>query len=124
MFLQLVTKYSRVIALLGICAVIAVLSPNFLTVSNLVNVLRQAALTAIIATGMTLTMLIAGIDLSVGSILALTTCLAADFLKPDLPLGYMFLGVGIALGWELSSDVSTVWPSFTSGCRISWSLSG
>jgi len=98
MFLQIVTKYSRVIALLGICAVIAALSPNFLTVSNLVNVLRQAALTAIIATGMTLTMLIAGIDLSVGSILALTTCLAADFLKPDLPIGYMFLGILIALG--------------------------
>ena len=37
MFLQIVTKYSRVIALLGICAVIAALSPNFLTVSNLVG---------------------------------------------------------------------------------------
>jgi ribose/xylose/arabinose/galactoside ABC-type transport system permease subunit len=98
MFLQLITKYSRVIALLGICGVIAILSPNFLTVSNLINVLRQAAFTAIIATGMTLTMLIAGIDLSVGSILALTTCLAADFLRPDLPITSMFLGILIALG--------------------------
>jgi ribose/xylose/arabinose/galactoside ABC-type transport system permease subunit len=98
MFLQLVTKYSRVIALLVICIILTALSPNFLTANNLMNVLRQAALITIIATAMTMTMLIAGIDLSVGSVLALTSCLAADFLRAGLPLSSTILGICIALG--------------------------
>jgi ribose transport system permease protein len=95
---ELLKKSSRIIALLSICGLLALLSPSFLSPANLVNVLRQAALLTIVATAMTLTMLIAGIDLSVGSILALTSCMAAQFLlersSPELAL----FGAAAALG--------------------------
>lgn len=50
---------------------LAISAPNFLTVDNLVNVLRQSSIIGIIALGMTFVMITAGIDLSVGSVLAL-----------------------------------------------------
>ena len=95
--MQWVNRFSRVIALLVICGVLAGLTPSFLTANNLLNVLRQASLITIISIGMTMTMLIAGIDLSVGSILALTSCLAAQFLRADQPGVSSLLGVFIAL---------------------------
>jgi ribose transport system permease protein len=95
--MQWVNRFSRVIALLVICGVLASLTPNFLTANNLINVLRQASLITIISIGMTMTMLIAGIDLSVGSILALTSCLAAQFLRADQSGFSSLLGVFIAL---------------------------
>ena len=61
------------ISLLLLCCVMAVLSSRFLTVDNLMNVASQAAVSAIVSIGMFLAILTAGIDLSVGSILALST---------------------------------------------------
>ena len=98
MLFDLIGKASRLLALLLICGLIAALSPSFLTPGNLLNVLRQASLLAIIATGMTLTMLIAGIDLSVGSILALSSCVAAQFLLERNSIEITLLGVLVALG--------------------------
>lgn len=63
-------------ALLGLvllCIVLSILSPKFLTLDNLMNIAGQASINAIIAVGMFLAILTAGIDLSVGSILALST---------------------------------------------------
>lgn len=54
------------------CAVLALLSPHFLTAENLLNVSLQASITAIIAAGMTFVILTGGIDLSVGSVVALS----------------------------------------------------
>lgn len=61
------------LSLLLLCAAMAVLSPRFLTMDNLMNVASQAAVSAIVSIGMFLAILTAGIDLSVGSILALST---------------------------------------------------
>jgi ribose transport system permease protein len=97
MHASLLSKLSRVIALALICAVLAALTPNFLTLSNLINVLRQASLLAIIAIGMTMTMLIKGIDLSVGSVLALTSCLSAGMLVAGNSIAEMIMGVTVAL---------------------------
>jgi ribose transport system permease protein len=58
--------------LLLLCAVLTVASPYFLTLPNLLNVAQQTAINAIIAAGMTFVIISAGIDLSVGSIVALT----------------------------------------------------
>jgi ribose transport system permease protein len=100
MHASLLSKLSRVIALALICTVLAALAPNFLTLSNLINVLRQASLLAIIAIGMTMTMLIKGIDLSVGSVLALTSCLSAGMLVAGSSVAEMLMGVtgALALG--------------------------
>ncbi len=60
-----------VVALVLECVVLALLSPHFLTADNLLNVALQASINAIIAAGMTFVILTGGIDLSVGSVVAL-----------------------------------------------------
>ena len=56
--------------LLTLCVVLWATTPHFLTVSNLLNVLEQTALNAVVAVGMTFVIISGGIDLSVGSVLA------------------------------------------------------
>jgi ribose transport system permease protein len=62
--------------LLLICILFALLSPNFLTTGNAVNILRQASINIVLATGMTFVILTGGIDLSVGSVLAVSAVVA------------------------------------------------
>lgn len=62
--------------LILICILFALLSPNFLTAGNVVNILRQASINIVLATGMTFVILTGGIDLSVGSILAVSAVVA------------------------------------------------
>src|SRR3970040_2106187 len=59
----------------------AILSPYFLTAENLLNVTLQTSITAIIAVGMTFVILTAGIDLSVGSVVALVGVVTTSILK-------------------------------------------
>jgi ribose transport system permease protein len=72
------------------------LVPRFGTESNLINLLRQAFLLALVATGVSLTMLVAGLDLSIGAVAALSSCLAATVIVQ----GHVALGilVGLAVG--------------------------
>jgi ribose transport system permease protein len=75
----------------------ALATPHFLTTTNLINVLRQVSINAVIACGMTLIIITAGIDLSVGSLVAMASCLAMLAIgatDSDL-LGIL---VGIAVG--------------------------
>ncbi|MEG4842376.1 MULTISPECIES: ABC transporter permease subunit [unclassified Microcoleus] len=58
--------------LVGICIIFSLVTPNFLSVGNLINVIRQASINIVLATGMTFVILTGGIDLSVGSILGVT----------------------------------------------------
>ena len=90
------------ISLLLLCCVMAVLSSRFLTVDNLMNVASQAAVSAIVSIGMFLAILTAGIDLSVGSILALSTmCMGVVCVNwgwnPYLSIA-VCLGMGALLG--------------------------
>ena len=62
--------------LVVICILFAILTPNFLTQNNLVNVVRQASINIVLASGMTFVILTGGIDLSVGSVLAFTAVIA------------------------------------------------
>ncbi|SFL64345.1 ribose ABC transporter membrane protein [Halanaerobium salsuginis] len=64
--------------LLGIIMTVA--SPHFLTLTNLMNILRQSSLIAIAAAGMTFVIITGGIDLSVGSVLSLSSCLTAGMM--------------------------------------------
>ena len=74
------------IALFVLIIVVTFLNENFFTANNLLNILRQTSVNAIIAVGMTLVILTAGIDLSVGSILALCGAFAATMVAAELPL--------------------------------------
>ncbi|MBD2681057.1 MULTISPECIES: ABC transporter permease subunit [Nostoc] len=80
-----------------ICILFTFLSPNFLTGGNLVNILRQASINIVLATGMTFVILTGGIDLSVGSMLAVSAVVA--LLVSLLPaIGWAALPAGLLAG--------------------------
>ncbi len=79
-------EQKSLIALLFLVIVVSFLNPNFFTVDNLLNILRQTSVNAIIAVGMTLVILTAGIDLSVGSVLALCGAFAATLVAMEVPV--------------------------------------
>ncbi|HET8644141.1 MAG TPA: ribose ABC transporter permease, partial [Vicinamibacteria bacterium] len=88
-------------ALLALCVLLSALSPHFLSVSNLLNVLEQTSINALIAVGMTYVILSGGIDLSVGSVLALAGVLLGSALKAGVPLPVALMagmGAGAACG--------------------------
>ncbi|ENM8062129.1 ribose ABC transporter permease [Vibrio vulnificus] len=87
-------EQKSLIALLFLIVVVSFLNPNFFTVDNILNILRQTSVNAIIAVGMTLVILTAGIDLSVGSVLALCGAFAASLVAMEVPV---FIAVPIAL---------------------------
>lgn len=94
---SIVQKIGPFIGLLLIIIVISVMSPNFLTINNIFNVLRQVSINALIAFGMTFVILTGGIDLSVGSILALTGAVTAGMLASGIdPI--LAMGLGLLLG--------------------------
>jgi putative xylitol transport system permease protein len=111
---QLFARYGIVIALGLIVLALSVLSDNFLTSGNLTNVLRQVSINGILAVGMTFVILTGGIDLSIGSVLALTGMVGASLVvgsKPHSPIlailaalssGFKFLGQGTFLGIPVS----------------------
>ncbi len=100
--IKLVTKYRTITVLAVILIIATFLSEAFLTVGNLLNVVRQVSITAIIAAGMTFVILTAGIDLSVGSVLAIAGAISASIM---VSTGSVFLAimaallVGVLFGW-------------------------
>ena len=90
---QLFVVISRLIALALLITALSLLSPHFLTWSNLINVLRQASLQFMMSAGLTIVVLTGGIDLSVGAILGLSACISASLISS----GYVVIGIGSAL---------------------------
>jgi ribose transport system permease protein len=74
-------RFGLVIAFVILCVALTALSDQFLTLSNARNILRQSSINGIISVGMTMVILTAGIDLSVGSVLALTGVVVADLVQ-------------------------------------------
>ncbi len=106
-------KFQSVIALMLMCIVLSFMTDRFLTGENAWNVMRQISVNVVISVGMTLVILTGGIDLSVGSILAISGAVTAGMLKfgAEMPglnifLGFTLVGalvggtlVGTFLGW-------------------------
>lgn len=98
---QLIYKLRSLIGLVGLTILLSILTPSFLTFSNFTNILRQTSLNAIIAVGMTFVILTGGIDLSVGSIFAFSSAVAAGILANGGSVIFAVLvglGVGTILG--------------------------
>jgi ribose transport system permease protein len=74
------------LGLLAIVAVFAVLTPNFLTERNLLNILQQSSINACVALGMTLVIIAGGIDLSVGPTAAISAIAAAAMMIGGVPM--------------------------------------
>ena len=79
-------KYGIFLGFLAIVIALSLLSPAFLSVRNLANIVRQTSIHGIMAVGMTFVILTGGIDLSVGSTLALAGVLCASFEHHGWPL--------------------------------------
>ena len=99
-------KYGILIALILICVILTFANEYFLTTRNLVNVFRQTAINGILAIGMTFVILTRGIDLSVGSVVALAGVVSASFattastaMVPGGPYpAALALAIGLAVG--------------------------
>nr|MBA3415989.1 ABC transporter permease [Chloroflexia bacterium] len=78
---DLFSRFAPLIFLLLLVAVMSILEPGFRTERNLFNVLRQVSIIGILAIGMTFVILTAGIDLSVGSMLAFAGIVCASVAK-------------------------------------------
>lgn len=83
-YLHISSRLAAPLFLLLLIVVFAALEPNFLSPVNLLNVLRQVSFTGLVAIGMTFVILTAGIDLSVGSLLALAGMVGAYIAKGGL----------------------------------------
>ncbi len=77
-------KLGPFLGLLVLIVTVSIINPSFLEPLNLLNLLRQVAINALIAYGMTFVILTGGIDLSVGSILALSSALMAGMMVSGL----------------------------------------
>jgi len=80
-------RFGIVVGLAVICMGLAILTPNFATPTNAINVARQISINGILAVGVTYVLLTGGVDLSLGSVVALTGVVAATFAHPgDYPV--------------------------------------
>lgn len=77
---ELLVKYKSLLGLVLLIAVVSILNPSFLSPKNVMNILRQTSVNAVIAAGMTFVILTGGIDLSVGSILGISGAVCASLL--------------------------------------------
>lgn len=85
------------IALVLLVVAISIISPEFRTFDNFMSLVRQSSINGFIAFGMTCVILTGGIDLSVGSVLALSTALCAYMIKMGVPVGLAML-IALVLG--------------------------
>src|SRR4029077_1330984 len=103
-------QFGTAIGLVALCAALWILTPHFLTVSNLLNIAEQTSINATVAVGMTFVILSGGIDLSVGSIVALSGVVLGTALQGGQPIPVAVL---LAL-------VGGVACGLANGALISW----
>lgn len=78
---EIIRKYNLILLMAVFIIISTILSPNFLTFGNFFNLLQQASIPGIVAIGMTLVILLGGIDLSVGSVLAFSGMIASIIVE-------------------------------------------
>lgn len=90
-------------ALLILCVILAIASPNFLQFSNFMSVLKQTAFNALLSIGMLLCLITAGIELSVGANATFCACIAGMLLQKGITNSFVLIVValvcGTLIGW-------------------------
>ncbi|CAO3410155.1 Ribose ABC transporter, permease protein RbsC (TC 3.A.1.2.1) [Azospirillum largimobile] len=102
MLIRFLSRNKPLVGLIVLMAVVAILSPSFLTVDNLLNILRQTSINAVIAVGMTYVILSGGIDLSVGSVLAFCGAVCAWLVAGDMSI-WLAIPISLLLGAGLGA---------------------
>jgi ribose transport system permease protein len=125
---ELLGRFGVLLMLVALVVVFSALSPHFLSQGNITNVLIQSSTNAIIAAGMTFVILSGNIDLSVGSVLALSSVLGATVMAEGGPIvigvGIMLLG-GIIAGGINGFTVSYLgFPAFIVTLATMWLFRG
>ena len=118
----------RLLAALLICVLLSLLTDSFLSLNNILNVLRQASLMFFVAAGLTLVVLTAGLDLSIGANVGLTACLAGTVIhvtgSPTLGV-LVGIGAGAVIGLANGIMVTALRiPSFIATYGMLWILQG
>ena len=125
---QLKNLFFRLLVVFIICFTLSFLTEAFFTVNNLLNVLRQASLLFLMASGVTLVILTAGIDLSIGANVGMSACLAAVVMTNtgSTLLGFLTgIGSGMLIGVGNGLLVTTLrLPSFIATYGMLWILHG
>jgi ribose transport system permease protein len=94
-------EFGALTGLVLLCVVVSLLSPHFLTTTNLLNILQQISIVSIVAVGMTFVIVSGGIDLSVGSLVAFTGLIMAILMNElEVPV-WLTIPIGLACGCVL-----------------------
>jgi ribose transport system permease protein len=125
---ELLGRFGVLLMLVALVIVFSALSPHFLSQGNITNVLIQSSTNAVIAAGMTFVILSANIDLSVGSVLAMSSVLGTAFIADGGPIpigvGIMLLG-GVVAGGINGFTVSYLgFPAFIVTLATMWLFRG
>jgi len=99
-FSNTIKKMSLYLAFIVIFLVFSLINPSFITLNNILNIIVQSSIIAIIGVGQTLVILTGGIDLSVGSIVAFVGIATGLMLKAGMPLAYALI-IAILIGMVL-----------------------
>jgi inositol transport system permease protein len=95
---SLMGRYGMLLILIALIILMSILSPTFFTTGNILNIIRQMSVVGIVAIGVTMIIITTGIDLSSGSVIALTSVVVASMSHPgSFPLALAIL-VGLAIG--------------------------
>ena len=98
---QILSKFGIFLILVGICVIGWIVSPVFFTSANLLNIVRSLVVTTVMACGMTMLIIAGLIDLSAGSVVALTGCVTAIVVTAtqSIPLAILAgMAVGLSTG--------------------------
>lgn len=95
---KIYNKFGIFIVLICMMIILSILTPNFLTSKNLINVVRQISFIAIIGFGVTAIIITTGIDLSSGSIVALTSVVVASVAHPGQHSLFVTILIGLSVG--------------------------
>ena len=100
--IKLPAVFPIIITYIVLCVLIAILSPNFLTTRNLLNVGQFSAMMGVAATGMTLAIICGGLDISIGAIMGLTCMIIAKTI-PESGYAVLFILFGVVIGMACGS---------------------
>ncbi|WP_392559867.1 ribose ABC transporter permease [Orbus mooreae] len=104
---RLLIEQKSLITLLVLVILVSSLNSHFFTLNNLFNILQQTSINAIIAVGMTLVILTSGIDLTVGSLFALTGAIAASIIGADIS-PFLAITAVLAIGAAIGASTGII----------------
>ncbi len=117
------SKYGIVVIFVGLCIILSIMSPVFLSMRNITNVIRQVSIIGIVSMGVTFAIITTGIDLSSGSMIALISVVVATLsqnaMNPDQPVSIVMpIAIAVAISLLLGIILGAVNGTLTAFGKI------